>query len=98
MFLDFLCINRFIKGDDSKNSYLALKNVMKVVDFKAKGIKFTIQHVPLPYHFYSFKIHQGNYNPNQRSFTSKEEPQKQLLNHLSTTSLIIKINSLKKIS
>lgn len=48
-------------GPDSRDSYNILKNVMKTVDFNEKGIKFTFQHVPLPYHFYAYKIHQGKY-------------------------------------
>jgi hypothetical protein len=47
-------------GPDSKASYDIMRNVMKTVDFVSKGIKFTFQHVPLPYHFYAFKITQGN--------------------------------------
>lgn len=32
---------------------------MRNIDFAAKKIKFTFQMIPLPYHFYAFKIHQG---------------------------------------
>ena len=48
-------------GPDSKASYNALINVMKTIDFEAQGIKLTIQHVPLPYHYFSFKMHQGKH-------------------------------------
>jgi len=37
---------------------------MKTIDFEQKGIKFTFQHVPLPYHFYAYKIHQGTNDHN----------------------------------
>lgn len=47
------------QGPDSKNSYNVLKNVMKTIDFAAKKIKFTYQIMPLPFHFYAFKLHQG---------------------------------------
>ena len=49
-------------GPDSKNSYNVLKNVMRNIDFAAKKIKFSFQMVPLPYHFYAFKLHQGKAN------------------------------------
>lgn len=51
-------------GPDSKNSYTILKSVMKTVDFGAKGIKFTYQMIPLQFHYYAFKIHQGIFNHN----------------------------------
>ena len=47
------------EGPDSKRSYNELKNVMKTIDFAAKKIKFTFQIMPLPFHFYAFKLHQG---------------------------------------
>ena len=49
------------EGPDSKRSYNELKNVMKTIDFAAKKIKFTFQIMPLPFHFYSFILHQGKH-------------------------------------
>ena len=34
---------------------------MRNIDFAGKGIKFTVQHIPLPYHFYAYKNHQGSF-------------------------------------
>lgn len=73
-----------------------MRNVMKTVDFAAQGIKFTYQHVPLPYHFYAFKIHQGRFDLNQLFTMYKKRPRLTLLRNLSTISSIIRINLARK--
>jgi hypothetical protein len=37
-----------------------MTEVMKSIDFAQQGIKLTYQFTPLSWHFYAFKIHQGN--------------------------------------
>ena len=46
-------------GPVSKESYLALQSVMKEIDFVDLGVRLTYQFSPLPFHLYSFKIHQA---------------------------------------
>lgn len=93
--LRFALYKWYHSGPDSKESYGIMRNVMKTVDFAAKGIKFTYQHIPLSYHFYAFKVHQGNQLPIQPSSMYRKQPQLTLPKNLLTISSIIKNNSSK---
>lgn len=56
-----LCvIQKLLEGPDSLASYNTMVEVMKTIDFSQKGIKLTYQYNPLTWHFYAYKIHQGN--------------------------------------
>ena len=79
-------------GPDSKDSYNVLKSVMRNIDFAAKKIKFTFQMVPLPYHFYAFKIHQGKTNKIQPFTLFNKTLVLMLPSNLLTISLIAKIS------
>ena len=52
---------RFIcsEGPDSRDSYATLKNVFKSVDLYQNRVKFNFLYNPLSYHYYAFKVHQG---------------------------------------
>lgn len=52
-FYDLLC-------PDSAASNNVFRDVWKSVIPSKQGIKFTYVFYPLPYHFYAFKVHQGN--------------------------------------
>lgn len=51
----------YLIGPDSKESFNALRNVIKTVDLKRIGVKLTFQMIPLQFHHYAFKIHTGTY-------------------------------------
>ena len=92
-FLDLQCTPLNTKGPDSKASFNTMMSVMKTIDFRAKGIKFTFQHVPLPYHFYAFKLHQGTTSHIQPSFTSKITYRLKIPSISSIISSLIRINT-----
>jgi hypothetical protein len=52
---------KLILGPDTQASYNTLIEVRKSVDFAQQGIRLTYQFSPLSWHFYAFKINQGNY-------------------------------------
>lgn len=55
-FYDLLCKEENNLGSDSKVVDQVLENVVNVIGLD--GFKLTYVFVPLPYHLYSFKIHQ----------------------------------------
>jgi hypothetical protein len=52
-------VNILWLGPDSRASYFNLTDVRKAIDFNQQSIRLTYQFIPLSFHFYAFKIHQG---------------------------------------
>ena len=46
-------------GPDSKESYYAWVNVRRAISLLKNNVKLTYEFNPLPYHFYSARIHQA---------------------------------------
>jgi acetyl/propionyl-CoA carboxylase alpha subunit len=56
-FYDLLCNSMCYAGIDSKKSNSNIREALQTHGIN--GIKLTINFFPLPYHIYSFKVHQG---------------------------------------